>query len=127
MMKKQDVKLSNEMVTEFGKVTIAEELLATLAGYVAMECYGLVGMSSRKIKDEISELLGRDNLSKGIEIKLEKNQLVIELYVVLSYGISIPKVSYNIMQKVKEILEQVTGLSINRVNVNVQGIQMEEY
>lgn len=127
MMKKQDVKLSNEMVTEFGKVTIAEELLATLAGYVAMECYGLVGMSSRKIKDEISELLGRDNLSKGIEIKLEKNQLVIELYVVLSYGISIPKVSYNIMQKVKETLEQVTGLSINRVNVNVQGIQMEEY
>ncbi len=126
-MKQQDVKLPNEVLTEFGKVTIAEELLATLAGYVAMECYGLVGMSSRKIKDEISELLGRENLSKGIEIKLEKNQLIVELYVVLSYGISIPKVAHNIMKKVKETLEQITGLAVSRVNINVRGVQIEEY
>ncbi len=126
-MKKQDVKLPNEMVTEFGKVTIAEELLTNLVGYVAMECYGLVGMSSRKIKDGISELLGRDNLSKGIEIKLEKDQLIVELYVVLGYGISIPEVAYSIMKKVKETLEQVTGLVVSRVNINVQGIQLEDY
>ncbi len=116
--------MSNEMTTKLGKIVIAEELLAMLAGYAAIECYGLVGMSSRKLKDGISELLGRDNLSKGVQIKLEEDQLIVDLYIVVSYGTRIPQVAKNVMEKVQYTLEKITGLKVSQVNVNIQGVQV---
>ena len=123
-MKTQAVDMSNEISTELGTITIAEELLATLAGYAAIECYGLVGMSSRKLKDGISELLGRDSLRKGVTIKLEEDQLIVDLYIVVSYGTRIPQVAQNVMEKVKYTLENITGLQVSQVNVNIQGVQV---
>lgn len=123
-MKDQVKEMSNEMTTQLGKIVIAEELLAMLAGYAAIECYGLVGMSSRKIKDGISELLGRDNLSKGVEIKLDDDQLIVDLYIVVSYGTRIPQVAKNVMEKVQYTLEHITGLKVSQVNVNIQGVQV---
>ncbi len=123
-MKTQAVDMSNEISTELGTITIAEELLATLAGYAAIECYGLVGMSSRKLKDGISELLGRDSLRKGVTIKLEEDQLIVDLYIVVSYGTRIPQVAQNVMEKVKYTLENITGLKVSQVNVNIQGVQV---
>ncbi len=123
-MKKQQMDMTNEIITEFGKVIISEELLATLAGYAAIECYGLVGMSSRKIKDGLGELLGRDSLSKGVEIKLEDDQLIVDLYIIVSYGTKIPEVAQNVMEKVKYTLENLTGLTVNQVNANIQGVQV---
>lgn len=123
-MKGQEAEVSNEITTELGKIVIAEELLATLAGYAAIECYGLVGMSSRKFKDGISELLGRDNLSKGVQIKLDGNELVVDLYIVVSYGTRIPQVAQNVMEKVQYTLENITGLKVSQVNVNIQGVQV---
>ncbi len=123
-MKDQVKEMSNEMTTQLGKIVIAEELLAMLAGYAAIECYGLVGMSSRKIKDGISELLGRDNLSKGVEIKLDGDQLIVDLYIVVSYGTRIPQVAKNVMEKVQYTLEHITGLKVSQVNVNIQGVQV---
>jgi uncharacterized alkaline shock family protein YloU len=123
-LKGQEAEMSNEITTELGKIVIAEELLATLAGYAAIECYGLVGMSSRKLKDGISELLGRDNLSKGVQIKLDGDELVIDLYIIVSYGTRIPQVAQNVMEKVQYTLEHMTGLKVSQVNVNIQGVQV---
>jgi len=123
-LKDQEKEMSNEVTTQLGKIVIAEELLAMLAGYAAIECYGLVGMSSRKFKDGISELLGRDNLSKGVEIKLDGDQLIVDLYIVVSYGTRIPQVAKNVMEKVQYTLEHITGLKISQVNVNIQGVQV---
>ncbi|HHY92531.1 MAG TPA: Asp23/Gls24 family envelope stress response protein, partial [Firmicutes bacterium] len=65
----------SENRTEYGKVAIGDEVIATLAGAAAMECYGLVGMASRRITDGFVELLGRDNWSRGVEVKLEDEQV----------------------------------------------------
>jgi len=118
--------MTNEIENELGKVVISEELIATLAGVAAVECYGLVGMSSRKLKDGIAELLGRDNLSRGVEVSLEDGQLTIDLNIVVSYGTKIPEVAANVMEKVKYTLEKLTGLTVAQVNVNVQGVRVAD-
>jgi len=123
-LKEQEKEMTNAITTKLGQIIIAEELLAMLAGYAAIECYGLVGMSSRKLKDGIIELLGRDNLSKGVQIKLDDDQLVVDLYIVVSYGTRIPQVAKNVMEKVQYTLEHITGLKVSQVNVNIQGVQV---
>lgn len=118
--------MTNNMDTDLGKVVISEELIATLAGVAAVECYGLVGMSSRKLKDGIAELLGRDNLSRGVEVHLEDGQLTVDLHIVVSYGTKIPEVATNVMEKVKYTLEKYTGLTVTQVNVHIQGVRVAD-
>jgi uncharacterized alkaline shock family protein YloU len=114
-----------ELSTEFGKIFVTNDVIAILAGSAALECYGLVGMASRKqLKDGIAELLGRENLSRGVEVRRENNRLEIDLYIIVSYGTKISVVANNVQTKVKYILNDVVGLHVDDVNIFVQGVRV---
>lgn len=107
-----------------GKVALSEEVIATIAGVAATECYGIVGMASRKVSDGLAELLGRENLARGVEVSLDDAAVSITLNVVISYGTRIPEVARNVIEKVKYSIESSTGLKVCRVHVHVQGIRV---
>ncbi|OXM85848.1 Asp23/Gls24 family envelope stress response protein [Paenibacillus rigui] len=117
-----------ELATEYGKVYITDEVIAVLAGSAALDCYGLVGMSSRnQLKDGIAELLRRDNLSRGVEVhRNEQGSLSIDLYIVVSYGTKISVVAHNVQTKVKYVLNEVVGLQVYAVNITVQGVRVAQ-
>jgi uncharacterized alkaline shock family protein YloU len=90
-----------------------------------MDCYGLVGMASRKqLKDGIAELLGRDNLTRGVEVRRENEKLHIDLYIIVSYGTKISEVAHNIQSKVKYVLNDVIGLQVEEVHIFVQDVRV---
>lgn len=114
-----------ELANERGKIHVSDDVIAVLAGSAALDCYGLVGMASRKqLKDGIAELLGRDNLSRGVEVRRETDGLHIDLYVIVSYGTKISEVAHNIQSKVKYVLDEIVGLHVDFVNVFVQGVRV---
>jgi uncharacterized alkaline shock family protein YloU len=114
-----------QLVSENGKIDVADQVIAVIAGSAALDCYGLVGMASRKgLKDGIAELLGRENLSRGVEVRREGELLHLDLYVIVSYGTKISEVAHNIQSKVKYVLEEVVGLKVDLVNVFVQGVRV---
>jgi len=114
-----------QMNTESGTIYIADEVVSVIAGSAAMECYGLVGMASRKqFKDGIAELLGRENLSRGVELRREQDVLHIDLYIIVSYGVKISEVAHNIQSKVKYVLNEVVGIQADHVHVFVQGVRV---
>ena len=116
-----------ELSGELGHIHISEEVVATLAGSAAADCYGLVGMVSRKqIKDGIADLLRRDNLGRGVEIGYTEGNIHIHLYVVVSYGTRISEVAHNIQSKVRYVLNDVLGLEVGTVNIFVQGVRVSE-
>jgi len=116
--------MSNKMETKLGKVIISEELIAMLVGVTAVECHGLIGMSSRKLKDGIAELLGRDKLSRGVEVSIDGNNLTVDLHIIVAYGVKIPEVAVNVIGKVKAAIEKQTGLTAVQINIHVQGVRM---
>ncbi|GBF71929.1 Asp23/Gls24 family envelope stress response protein [Paenibacillus sp. 598K] len=110
---------------ELGTVHINNEVVSLIAGSAAMECYGLVGMASRKqFKDGIAELLGRENLSRGVEVRQENDQMHIDLYIIVSYGTKISEVAHNIQSKVKYVLNDVVGIQVDFVHIFVQGVRV---
>jgi uncharacterized alkaline shock family protein YloU len=114
-----------ELKSELGTVHISDEVVAVLAGSAALDCYGLVGMASRKqLKDGISELLGRENLSRGVVVHREGDTLQIDLHVIVSYGTKISEVAHNIQTKVKYVLNDIVGLRVDAVNIYVQGVRV---
>lgn len=114
-----------EVVNELGKIYVTHEVIATLAGSAALDCYGLVGMASRnQLKDGIAELLGRENLRRGVEVRHEKDRTEIDLYIIVSYGTKISVVAENVQAKVKYVMNDVVGLHVNEVNIFVQGVRV---
>lgn len=119
-------KMAKLMETKLGNVEISEDVIATISGAAAIECYGLVGMASRKISDGVSGLLKRENLSKGVSVTLQEEDLIIDLNIIVGYGIKISEVASNVMDRVRYTVETMTGLKVAEVNVNVQGVRFLE-
>lgn len=119
-----DRSLSVDTNRSLGKINISPEAISVIAGATAMESFGVVGMSSRSLQDGIAELfLGRENLTKGIEVRINEEQVILDLYVVVEYGTRINEVAHNVIENVKYAIEDQLGLSVLQVNVNVMGVR----
>lgn len=115
-----EYKISNDL----GLITISEDVLLKVAGYAALECYGIVAMSSKRAKDGLVEWLGRENLSKGVQLKLVDDMLDVDLFIIVEYGISIAEVCKTIVETVRYKLESMTGVKVRRVNISVEGVRV---
>lgn len=117
--------MGKDIVTEIGTIDISKDVIANLAGLATMECVGVVGVVSTRVSDGIGELLGRESLSKGVEVELGKDDsLVIRVHVVLAYGNPVPVIAGNIIENVKYIVERHTNLRVDKVDVRVDGIRV---
>ena len=72
--------------TDIGTIYISEDVMLKVVGYAALECYGIVAMSSRRAKDGLVEWLGRENLSKGVQIRSVGDMLDVDLFIIVEYG-----------------------------------------
>ncbi|MEJ6950870.1 Asp23/Gls24 family envelope stress response protein [Natronospora cellulosivora (SeqCode)] len=116
--------MEKEWTNEHGKVIIAKEVISKIAGLAAMECYGLVGMSSNKVQDGIAQLLGLDNMSKGVIVDIDGEDVRLELNIVVEYGTNIHEVAHNIIERVNYTLMEKIGISVSSIDVNVQGVRV---
>ncbi len=118
--------MSVNMLYENGNITIDDQVFATLAGLAAMECYGVVGMASRNATQGIFELLKREQLTKGIKVTTIDDKINIDLYIVLQYGVKISVVADNIISRIKYSVETFSGVSVENVNIFVQGVRVQK-
>ena len=108
----------------YGKITISDEVVATVASQAASECYGVVEMVSRGFSDNISNLWGNASDGKGVKVTAVDNLMFIEVYVVLKIGVNIEAVKKSVADTVKFALESFTGMRVKKVQVNVVGIRV---
>ena len=117
--------MKGQMDTQYGKVLIDGNVIATYAGSVAVECFGIVGMAAVNMKDGLVRLLKKDYLNHGINVTIdEDNMITIDFHVIVSYGISINTVMDNLIQTVKYKVESFTGLQIKKINIHVEGVRV---
>lgn len=111
--------------SEFGELRIANEVVGVIAGLAATEIEGVAGMSGGILAGGIAELLGRKNLAKGVKVELGEEQVAVDLFVVVEYGVRIPDVAWKIQENVKRAIEGMTGLEVVEVNVHIQGVHLQ--
>ena len=110
--------------SEYGEVIINPDVIATYAGSVAVECFGIVGMAGVSMKDGIAHILKTDSLTRGINVSLSGNKLVLDFHVIVAYGVSIRTIADNLVENVRYKLEEFTGLEIEKINVYVEGVRI---
>lgn len=122
---KRGIIMSIEMKTDYGQIEISNEVIATIAGGAAVDCYGIVGMASKnQLKDGISEILRKENFKKGILVRHENDEVHIDMYIIVSYGTKISEVAHNVQTKVRYTLNQTLGLAVDSINIFVQGVRV---
>jgi len=115
-----------ELTTKDGHVTITNEVIATVAGGAAIECYGIVGMASKnQLKDGIAEILRKENFSKGVVVTQHEDEISIDMYIIVSYGTKISEIAHNVQSQVKYTLDKTLGLPIKAVNIYIQGVRVQ--
>lgn len=114
------VKTSNA----FGDITIDNNAIAVVAGYNALECYGVVDLVSRNTKDSFNELFKSKSLTRGVKIASVGNRITIDLNVILKYGVSINAVAESVKSTVKYSVEKFTGMIVDAVNIKVIGVRV---
>jgi uncharacterized alkaline shock family protein YloU len=107
-----------------GRTEVSPTAVAGLAAAAVLECYGVVGMARKTPINGLDEILQREHYRRGVQVKVEEQRIVIDLYVVLEYGVRISEVAHNIMENVKFRVEKALGLPIAAVNVHVQGLRV---
>lgn len=113
-------------IEKLGKIEVSRRAIASIAADAVLRSYGVVGMASSRLKDDLAEVLRREHLERGIVVRLEEGQILIDLYVIVEYGTRVSEVGRNIAQNVKFAVEKTIGLPVAQVNVNVQGLRVSD-
>ncbi|XQY90558.1 Asp23/Gls24 family envelope stress response protein [Metabacillus sp. HB246100] len=107
-----------------GKVEIAPEVIEVIAGIAASEIEGVASMRGN-FAAGVVERLGKKNHGKGVKVELNDDGIVIEVYCVIIFGVSIPTVAQKIQDNIRQALLNMTALEVNEVNIHVVGVQFE--
>ena len=106
-------------------IKISNDVVAVIAGVAVSEVRGVASMSGG-FAGGISEVLsGKKNLSKGIKVDADEKEVKIDVNIIVEYGSRIPDVAFEIQNRVKKSVENMTGLKVAEVNVHVQGVKTE--
>lgn len=116
--------MNGRMNNSLGSIVIDSNVIATYAGSVAVECFGIVGMASVNMKDGLVKLLKKENLERGISVRVADNKITLDFHVIVSYGVSISAVSNNLLDNVKYKLEAFTGMEVEKINIFVEGVRV---
>lgn len=116
--------MKGRMNTGMGEITINTDVIATYAGSMAVECFGIVGMAAVNMKDGLVKLLKKDSLKHGINVTLNENKISLDFHVIVAYGVSIRAVSDNLIANVKYKVEAFTGIEVENINILVEGVRV---
>ena len=108
-----------------GQIQISDEVISIIAGTAAAETEGVSLPSSAPVSS-VKGFFGKKNQSKGVKVTVEENTALIEIEVVVKFGINIKHASEEVQQKVKNAVETMTGLTVSGVNINVTAIMVEK-
>jgi len=119
------VELDEEIKTENEGTQISSDVVAVIAGVAVSEVPGVYGMSGGFAGGITEVLSGKKNLAKGIKVEIEEVKAKIDVNIIVEYGSRIPDVAYEIQNRVKKAVENMTGLNVEEVNVHVQGVNTD--
>jgi len=109
-----------------GTIHIANDVLADLAGYAALESYGVVGMASPTLAEGVAQLLPRQKLRKGVKVSSPDSEVEVDLYVVIEHGTNLTEVSHNLANRVRYVLTHNADVPVARVDVHVMGVKVRQ-
>ncbi len=117
---------TNEIEEGNNGIKIANDVISVIAGVAVSEVQGVASMAGGFAGGISQVFSGKKNLSRGIKVEADEKEVKIDVNIIVEYGTRIPDVAYEIQNRVKKSVENMTGLKVAEVNVHVQGVKTEK-
>ena len=108
----------------YGAISISDNAIAKVAAFAALDCYGIVELASKGLRDSISNLFVKNAPTKGLRVTSLGDKIDIDVYVVIKFGVSLSAVAESLKQSIKYQVEKFTGMVVDNVNVNIMGVKL---
>jgi uncharacterized alkaline shock family protein YloU len=119
--------MENNYENEYtGNIKISDDVIATLAAKAAKEVEGIADLMGGIVGNITAAVLGKKDTSKGVDVDMKDGAAQITLHAKVNYGVKIPEVAWRAQENVKNIIESMTGIPVEKVNVSVEGIDFAE-
>ncbi len=115
-----------ETEDKIGNVKISVDVIATVASIATNEIKGVAGMSGTALGGIADILGGKKSKGKGVKVEISENSCVIDLNIVVDYGVRIPDIAWDVQENVKNSVESMTGMTVSKVNIHVEGINFDK-
>lgn len=106
-----------------GEIVIYQNVFANIVGNIINDCYGVVGMAAKSTTEELVSLVRKDNYDKGVKVKAEGEQLIIDVHIIVVYGVNLQAITRSMAKEVKYIMEKMTGFKVKAVNIYVDAMK----
>ena len=109
-----------------GDIVITSEVITTLAGAAATNCFGVKGMAKRGVSDGLVHLLKREAMGKGVLVTIDPDGAIsIELHIIVDYGVNIAALTPSIIDRVRYDVEGATGIPVKSVDIFVDAVRID--
>lgn len=113
------------IVNPNGSIIITQEYFTTLIGFAVSSCYGVADMAASGTKQGLASLFRQKDITRGVRVRGDGNRLIIELHIIVTFGVNISAIVKSIVNKVTYTVEEATGLKVSSVDVFVDGMKTE--
>jgi uncharacterized alkaline shock family protein YloU len=117
--------MMSDEITPIGSIKISPRAIATIAYQAARQSYGVVGLTSKNLVDNITQVIVKDP-THGIEVHYDGQDISIDLYVIIEYGTRITSVTSSVINTVRYSVEKMIGMPVKDVNVHVRGLRISD-
>ncbi len=108
----------------YGTISVSDDVIASLAGHLAMECYGVVEMVPFGFSDSLTDLFKRNGKSRGVRVATKGDRIFVDLFVKFKYGLPVSATSESLKRSIKYGLEHFTGMIVDTIDVHVVGVKL---
>ena len=115
----------NRRVLPDGRIEVAPRAIASLVAHAVSRSYGVVGMAPANLRDSVEQVLHKEDQHRGIEVRIGKDGITVDIYVVVAYGTRISEVAQQVIATVSYALKQSLCMPVAAVNVHVQGVRAQ--
>lgn len=110
---------------ESGNVNISDDVIGIITSIAASEIEGVSGLHG-SFSEDIVGIFGKKNQAKGVKVLIEEERVILDLSVIVDFGVKIPDIAWKIQENVKTAVESMTGLTVKEVNIHVHGINIKK-
>ncbi len=130
----KDIEITEESINtgvmeddvEIGNIKISVDVVSTIAGIATTQIKGVAGMYSSFAGGIVEKIASKKNPSKGVKVEMTETSVKIDLYIVVEYGVRVPELAWEIQESVKDNVETMTGLDVEKVNIHIEGVSFVE-
>jgi uncharacterized alkaline shock family protein YloU len=115
----------SERQPSLGRIEVSPTAIASIAHEAVLTCYGVVGTAAKDLATGIVDTLSRGS-KRGIDVRIEDGQIIVDVYVIIEYGTRISAVARSVMNVVKYSVERALGIPVAEVNIHVEGLRVSD-